>query len=93
LTAFVNVLPREAVLRVWDIMLFMRSPCVLFRVLLMVFEINVRELLNCKDSLGLWALVLKMPALCTDCSHLVDGAMLRFSDITLCAPLPSFEVE
>ena len=38
LTAFVNVLPREAVLRVWDIMLFMRSPCVLFRVLLMVFE-------------------------------------------------------
>lgn len=77
-----NVLPKEAVLRVWDIMLFTRSPVVLFRVLLMVFEMNVKELLGCKDSLELWTLVVKMPAVCTDISHLVDGAMMRFSDVT-----------
>ena len=82
LTAFVNVLPREAVLRVWDIMLFMRSPCVLFRVLLMVFESNIREILGCHDSLALWTLVVKMPSACTDTSHIVDGAMLRFTDVT-----------
>lgn len=86
LTAFVNVLPFETALRVWDVMLFDLSPCVLFRVLLTIVDAHTQAILACHDSLELWDLVAKVPQLCVDASGIVDGAQLQFSSLDRHAP-------
>ena len=84
LTAFVNVLPNEAALRVWDIMLFERNPCILFRVMLKMIDGNVRTMMGCTDALGLWVILAQLPARFTDASALIDGAMLEFKSLNRC---------
>lgn len=79
LTAYVNVLPFESVLRIWDIMLFDRSPCILFRVMLTIIDANFKHLLACEDSLQLWDKIRNLPQRCLDSSALVDNAMFQFA--------------
>jgi hypothetical protein len=79
LTAYVNVLPFESVLRIWDIMLFDQSPRVLFRVMLTIVDANSKHMLSCTDSLELWDAVSKLPQRCVDSSALIDNAMLQFA--------------
>jgi Rab-GTPase-TBC domain len=86
LTAFVNVLPLATALRVWDIMLFERSPCVLFRVMLTIMDANTRAILDCHDALAMWTIVAKLPARCVDASELIDSAMLQYGDLDECGP-------
>ena len=81
LTAYVNVLPLEAVLRVWDTLLFELESSVLFRVAAAIVDQNSRDLLNQADSIELWTRLQRMPAMCFDSSSLVDVALMQYSHI------------
>lgn len=82
LTAFVNVLPMETAMRVWDVMLFEGSACILFRVLLTIVESNIQSLLACKDSLELWQAVVTMPEVFSDPELLLENALLHGTSIS-----------
>jgi hypothetical protein len=84
LTAYVNVLPLEVVLRVWDVMLFEQSPCILFRVLLTLLDDSTPAILACCDPLYLWSLVAKLPSAYIESSALVDSAMLQYASLDRC---------
>ena len=87
LTAYVNVLPLGAVLRIWDCMLFERSAAVLFRVMLGLIDASTQQLLACCDAAQLWALLARLPGSCADTSAVIDGALLQFAAFTGCAPI------
>ncbi|KAI7862439.1 rab-GTPase-TBC domain-containing protein [Spinellus fusiger] len=56
LTLFINILPIESVLRVWDC-LFYEGQRVLFRVALGIFKINEQAILNVNDSLEVFQVI------------------------------------
>lgn len=82
LTAFVNVLPIDTAMRIWDVMLFENSACILFRVLLAIVEGQQQELLSCKDSSELWQAVVSMPGRCDDPTVLLQNASLHRTTIS-----------
>jgi len=88
------VLPLEAVLRVWDTLLFEMESSVLFRVAAAIVDQNARALLAQSDSVELWARLQRMPSMCFDSSALVDVALLQYSHVTrhalLCPHIRAF---
>ncbi|KAJ1983859.1 hypothetical protein H4R34_001001 [Dimargaris verticillata] len=68
---FVDVLPIESVLRVWDCFFYEGSK-VLFRVALALFKLNEMVLLQTKDSLEQFQLVQEFPRKMIHCHHLMQ---------------------
>lgn len=65
-------------------MLFERSPCVLFRLMLAVFSASARAVTACTDTVQLWDVVAQLPAQCVDSSELIDCAMLEHAGLDEC---------
>ncbi|KAJ1911958.1 hypothetical protein IWQ60_009892 [Tieghemiomyces parasiticus] len=68
---FVDVLPIESVLRVWDCFFYEGSK-VLFRVALALFKLNETTLLQTRDSLEQFQLVHEFPKRMIHCHHLMQ---------------------
>ncbi|KAJ1987956.1 hypothetical protein H4R33_002638 [Dimargaris cristalligena] len=68
---FVDVLPVESVLRVWDCFFYEGSK-VLFRVALALFKLNETPLLQTRDSLEQFQLVHEFPKKMIHCHHLMQ---------------------
>ncbi|KAI9307835.1 rab-GTPase-TBC domain-containing protein [Cunninghamella echinulata] len=60
LTLFINILPTESVLRVWDC-LFYEGRKALMRIALAIFKINEHEILSVSDPLEVFQVVQNMP--------------------------------
>ncbi|KAJ1970659.1 hypothetical protein H4R35_005733 [Dimargaris xerosporica] len=73
---FVDVLPIESVLRVWDCFFYEGSK-VLFRVALALFKLNETILLQTKDSLEQFQLVQEFPRKMIHCHHLMQVCFSR----------------
>ncbi|ORY95752.1 rab-GTPase-TBC domain-domain-containing protein [Syncephalastrum racemosum] len=81
LTLFINILPTEAVLRVWDC-LFYEGQRALFRVALAIFKLNEHEILEVNDSLEIFQVVQNMPKRMIDCHKLMDATYNRYASLT-----------
>ncbi|KAJ3408959.1 hypothetical protein HDV05_004673 [Chytridiales sp. JEL 0842] len=71
MTIFVNVLPVETVLRVWDCF-FYQGEKVLMRVTLTLLKIHEEQVLACNDTTDAWRLIKEIPPRMTDCHKLMD---------------------
>jgi hypothetical protein len=84
LTLYINILPIETLLRVWDC-LFYEGNKVLFRVALAIFKLNEEKILAVDDSMEIFQVVQNMPKRLLDCHKLIDVCFRRrkgVSDIT-----------
>ncbi|KIZ03171.1 hypothetical protein MNEG_4786, partial [Monoraphidium neglectum] len=82
LSGFVNCLPFESALRVWDVAFLERSPAPLMRVCLAMVEIYGAALLGSADVLDAGQLLHAMPSMTFDASRLIAVADRAFGDIT-----------
>ncbi|KAI8052507.1 rab-GTPase-TBC domain-containing protein [Syncephalis plumigaleata] len=71
LTLFVDVLPVECNLRVWDC-LFLEGSEVLFRVALTLFKMHEQQICSIDDSLELFQYLQNMPKRMVDCHSLME---------------------
>ncbi|KAK3286695.1 hypothetical protein CYMTET_5762 [Cymbomonas tetramitiformis] len=83
LCLFVNALPGECVLRVWDVLLFERSKAVLFRVALALCEINTHALLSIHDSGEMIQLLQALAPSSFDSNRLMATACGMFQGVTV----------
>ncbi|KAL9552461.1 hypothetical protein MBANPS3_003760 [Mucor bainieri] len=81
LTLFINILPIESVLRVWDC-LFYDGQKVLFRVALGIFKLNENEIMAVHDPLEVFQVIQNMPKRMVDCHKLIDGTYLQYASAT-----------
>ncbi|CEP18710.1 hypothetical protein [Parasitella parasitica] len=81
LTLFINILPIESVLRVWDC-LFYDGQKVLFRIALGIFKLNESEILAVNDPLEVFQVIQNMPKRMVDCHKLIDGTYLQYASAT-----------
>jgi len=82
LVAFVNSLPAEATMRVWDVLFLDRSsPAALFRVALALLEIYKEAILECRNDSDAYMLVQAIGSITFDASSLVE-AMGGFAHVT-----------
>ena len=70
LIIFVDLLPPESTLRVWDV-LFSEGSKVLFRVALALFKLFEHSLLEIKDPLELFQAIQNLPKKAIDCHNLM----------------------
>ncbi|GMH41674.1 hypothetical protein BSKO_09584 [Bryopsis sp. KO-2023] len=82
LCCFVNALPLESCLRVWDLLFFERCPCVMFRVALALVDVYSQALVQTVDALDAWELLQSMAPMSYDSSQLIDVACIAFSNVT-----------
>ncbi|KAJ3107834.1 hypothetical protein HDU97_003182 [Phlyctochytrium planicorne] len=71
MTLFVNVLPVETVLRVWD-NFFFQGEKVLMRVTLTLIKIHEDQVLACNDPTEAWKVVKSIPPRMIDCHRLME---------------------
>jgi hypothetical protein len=83
LTLYINILPIETLLRVWDC-LFYEGNKVLFRVALAIFKLNEEKILAVDDPMEIFQAVQNMPKCLLDCQKLIDVICFRrrISDIS-----------
>lgn len=81
LVAFVNTLPAEATMRVWDILFFEKSPAVLFRVGLGLLDVYKEAILECRNDSDAYMLLQAIGGITFDASSLVE-AMGSFAHVT-----------
>ncbi|KAI8381602.1 rab-GTPase-TBC domain-containing protein [Radiomyces spectabilis] len=81
LTLFINILPIESVLRVWDC-LFYEGQRAIFRVALAIFKMNEQEILSVDDPLEVFQVVQNMPKRMIDCHKLLDTTYHKYASIT-----------
>ncbi|CAM6049589.1 unnamed protein product [Sphagnum compactum] len=81
LTIFVNVLPWESVLRVWDVLLYEGNRSMLFRTGLALMEIHVGVLMQKHDTGDAVTMLQSMGEATFDSSQLVLAACLGFHDV------------
>ncbi|KAL1926539.1 hypothetical protein VTP01DRAFT_5660 [Rhizomucor pusillus] len=81
LTLFINILPTESVLRVWDC-LFYEGQHTIFRVALAIFKMNEHEILAVNDSLEIFQVVQNMPKRMIDCHALMDATYNKYGSLT-----------
>ncbi|KAI8335171.1 rab-GTPase-TBC domain-containing protein [Chlamydoabsidia padenii] len=81
LTLFINILPTESVLRVWDC-LFYEGRRALMRVALAIFKINEHEILAVTDPLEVFQVVQNMPKRMLDCHQLMDATFHKYASVT-----------
>ncbi|KAJ3135046.1 hypothetical protein HK100_003062 [Physocladia obscura] len=71
MTVFINVLPIETVLRVWDCFCY-QGEKVLMRVTLTLLKIHEDEVLACSDTTDAWRLIKEIPPRMIDAHKLMD---------------------
>lgn len=81
LVAFLNTLPPEAWLRVWDLLFFERSAVVLFRVALALVDVYAQALLETEDSSEAYLALQAMGPMSHDASRLVDAAAIGYGHV------------
>ncbi|CAO3653152.1 unnamed protein product [Cunninghamella blakesleeana] len=81
LTLFINILPTESVLRVWDC-LFYEGRKALMRIALAIFKINEHEILSVTDPLEVFQVVQNMPKRMVDCHQLLDATYHKYASVT-----------
>ncbi|CAK9235809.1 unnamed protein product [Sphagnum troendelagicum] len=81
LSIFVNVLPWESVLRVWDVLLFEGNRTMLFRTALALVEVHAGALMQQRDAGDAVALLQTMAGATFDSSQLILTACLGFQSI------------
>ncbi|CEJ04426.1 hypothetical protein RMCBS344292_18388 [Rhizopus microsporus] len=81
LTLFINILPIESVLRVWDC-LFYDGQKVLFRVALGIFKLNENAILAVNDPLEVFQVIQNMPKRMIDCHRLIDSTYQQYAATT-----------
>ncbi|KAK9868611.1 hypothetical protein WJX84_001924 [Apatococcus fuscideae] len=81
LCLFVNSLPPESCLRVWDMLFFESSASVLFRVALALFDIYSQALMATEDALDALSVLQNIAPLSYDSSRLLDVACIGFGSI------------
>ncbi|KAI9276726.1 rab-GTPase-TBC domain-containing protein [Phascolomyces articulosus] len=81
LTLFINILPIETVLRVWDCF-FYEGASVLFRVALALFKMSETTIMSIDDSLEIFQVIQNMPKKIIDCQMLLDYTFRRFGSLT-----------
>ncbi|CAK9868297.1 unnamed protein product [Sphagnum jensenii] len=81
LSIFVNVLPWESVLRVWDVLLYEGNRSMLFRTGLALMEIHAGALMLQRDTGDAVAMLQSMGEATFDSSQLVLAACLGFHDV------------
>lgn len=81
LVAFLNSLPIESCLRVWDVCFFERSPVVLFRVALALMDIYGPALMDTDDSSEVYLLLQSLGPMSFDASGLIDTACIGYGYI------------
>ncbi|CAM6094880.1 unnamed protein product [Calypogeia fissa] len=82
LSIFVNVLPWESVLRVWDVLLYEGNRCMLFRTGLALLEIHAPALAATRDAGDAIATLQSMAGNTFDSSQLVLMACMGFQMVT-----------
>lgn len=81
LSVFVNVLPWECVLRVWDVLLYEGSRSMLFRTGLALLQLHSAALLESFDPGDAMALLQSIAGATFDSSQLVFTACLGYPDV------------
>ncbi|ORX55139.1 TBC-domain-containing protein [Hesseltinella vesiculosa] len=81
LTLFINILPTESVLRVWDC-LFYEGKHTLMRVALTIFKLNEQAILSVTDPLEVFQVVQNMPKRMVDCHQLLDATYYKYGSMT-----------
>jgi len=76
LTLYINILPIETLLRVWDC-LFYEGNKVLFRVALAIIKLNEDKILAIDDPMEIFQVVQNMPKCLLDCHKLIDVCFRR----------------
>ncbi|KAI8809193.1 hypothetical protein BJ742DRAFT_805368 [Cladochytrium replicatum] len=71
MTIFVNVLPVETALRVWDCFLF-QGEKILMRVALTLLKLHEKDILNYDDPIEAWKFIKEMPQKVIDCQSFID---------------------
>ncbi|RHZ87107.1 hypothetical protein Glove_40g21 [Diversispora epigaea] len=81
LTLFINILPIETLLRVWDCF-FYEGNKVLFRAALAIFKINEEKIMAVDDPMEIFQVVQNMPKRLVDCHKLIDMCFRRRRGLT-----------
>jgi hypothetical protein len=81
LVAFLSSLPTESTFRLWDVLFFERSPIMIFRSALALFDIYSHALMETKESGDAYALLQAMAPMTCDASTLVDSASIAYGHI------------
>ncbi|KAL2933912.1 TBC1 domain family member 9 [Bienertia sinuspersici] len=82
LSIFVNILPWESVLRVWDVLLFEGNRVMLFRTALALMELYGPALVTTKDAGDAFTLLQSLTGSTFDSSQLVFTACMGFLTVT-----------
>ncbi|CDH56251.1 gtpase-activating protein gyp3 [Lichtheimia corymbifera JMRC:FSU:9682] len=89
LTQFINILPVETVLRVWDA-LYIEGSKVLFRVALTIIKMNERRIWALDDPIEIFPILQNMPRRLVDCHAFMDAV---FAKDSVGADLTTAEIE
>ncbi|KAL0671589.1 hypothetical protein Bca4012_034293 [Brassica carinata] len=84
LSIFINMLPWESVLRVWDVLLFEGNCVMLFRTALALMEFYGPTLITTKDAGDAITLLQSMTGSTFDSSQLVFTACMGYQDVNEC---------
>jgi len=76
LTLYINILPIETLLRVWDCF-FYEGNKILFRVALAIFRLNEEKIMAVDDPMEIFQVVQNMPKRQIDCHKLIDACFRR----------------
>ncbi|XP_039022256.1 EVI5-like protein [Hibiscus syriacus] len=82
LSIFVNILPWESVLRIWDVILFEGSRVMLFRTALALMELHAPAIVTTKDAADAITLLQSLAGSTFDSSQLVLTACMGFLAVT-----------
>eukprot|EP00850_Spirogloea_muscicola_P009088 SM000050S17013 [mRNA] locus=s50:398100:404200:+ [translate_table: standard] len=82
LSVFVNILPWESVLRLWDVLLYEGNRCMLFRTALALLEMHAPKLIATNDPGDCVAMLQSIAGATFDSSHIVYSACMGYSFIT-----------
>ncbi|KAK9834030.1 hypothetical protein WJX81_004746 [Elliptochloris bilobata] len=81
LCLFVNSLPLETCLRVWDVFFLEQCASILFRVALALVDIYAQALLATVDSVDAFSLLQNMAPMSFDSSRLIDIACIAYAQV------------
>ncbi|KAG0000543.1 hypothetical protein BGZ79_005794 [Entomortierella chlamydospora] len=82
LTLFINILPVESILRVWDCF-FYEGRKILFRVALTILRLHEAEISKIDDPLEVFQVVQNIPKRMIDCHKLMEACFKRMGSLDL----------
>ncbi|CEP14389.1 hypothetical protein [Parasitella parasitica] len=81
LTLFINILPVETVLRIWDCFFVGEGCKVLYQVALTIFKLNEQRIRNAKDSTETFQILQNMPKRVIDCDQFMKCVFSPENDV------------